>query len=366
MGNEIERRARFDFIRYANCWEDADILCDALMPAPGRRMMSIASGGDNSFALLAEGSEVVAADLSTAQLACVELKVAAIRVMSREEYLAFLGVTPGGNAGKIYRQLKTALSSSSREFWDNNTTVLDAGLVHGGKFERYFQTFRTRIIPLIHSRKTVADLFEQRTQAQRERFFDTRWNNLRWRALFQIFFSRWAMARLGRDPEFFRYVEGSVADRILTRARHALTVLPTHDNPWLDYILNGNFAMALPRYMRPGKYEAVKAGLDRLTWQQGPIQDVAEKDGRGFDGFNLSDIFEYMDPGLFKTIYGQLLASSRQGARLAYWNMLVPRSCPPDFRERVSYHEDLSKKLFQQDKAFFYSAFVVDEFNGDA
>ena len=32
-GKKIEERVRFDAIRYANCWEDADILMTALEPA---------------------------------------------------------------------------------------------------------------------------------------------------------------------------------------------------------------------------------------------------------------------------------------------------------------------------------------------
>ena len=75
----LEDRVAFDLIRYANCWEDADILCEALRPHPGTRILSIASAGDNTLALLAEGAEVVAADLSIAQLACVELRRAAFR-----------------------------------------------------------------------------------------------------------------------------------------------------------------------------------------------------------------------------------------------------------------------------------------------
>jgi len=75
----IQDRARFDLVRYANVWEDAWILREALRPAPGRRMLSIASAGDNAFALLAAGAEVVAADLSPAQIALVDLKRAAIR-----------------------------------------------------------------------------------------------------------------------------------------------------------------------------------------------------------------------------------------------------------------------------------------------
>ncbi|MGV2481690.1 UNVERIFIED_CONTAM: DUF3419 family protein, partial [Salmonella enterica subsp. enterica serovar Weltevreden] len=39
----------FNLIRYANCWEDADILSEALDIPTGKRILSIASAGDNSF-----------------------------------------------------------------------------------------------------------------------------------------------------------------------------------------------------------------------------------------------------------------------------------------------------------------------------
>ena len=106
MSPSIEDRARFDFIRYANCWEDADVLCQALEPRAGKRLLSIASGGDNSFALLAAGAEVVAADLSPAQLALVELKSMAIRRLDRSETLAFLGLADGEERLATYQRLR--------------------------------------------------------------------------------------------------------------------------------------------------------------------------------------------------------------------------------------------------------------------
>ena len=33
--DEIQNRAAFDRVRYANCWEDADILCEALAVQKG-------------------------------------------------------------------------------------------------------------------------------------------------------------------------------------------------------------------------------------------------------------------------------------------------------------------------------------------
>src|SRR5215470_695347 len=117
MTERIESRARFDLIRYANVWEDADVLVAALRPGPGKRMLSIASAGDNAFALLAAGAEVVAADLSPAQLALVELKRAAVRRLGHREALAFLGILPSPDRRPVYEELEHDLPDQAREFW---------------------------------------------------------------------------------------------------------------------------------------------------------------------------------------------------------------------------------------------------------
>ena len=43
MGTEIAARADFSIIRYAQCWEDADVLLAALDVQPGEVCLSIAS-----------------------------------------------------------------------------------------------------------------------------------------------------------------------------------------------------------------------------------------------------------------------------------------------------------------------------------
>ena len=152
----------------------------------------------------------------------------------------------------------------------------------------------------------------------------------------------------------------SVLGRILGRAEHALAGLPTHDNPYLEYILTGNFARALPPYLERDRIERVRAGLDRLTLFEGPAQEAPGE----FDGFNLSDIFEYMPPDLAESVYGRLLDKARPGARLAYWNMLAPRSCPEKYQPRVKALDEPGARLLKQDRAFFYRRFVVEEVRG--
>jgi S-adenosylmethionine-diacylglycerol 3-amino-3-carboxypropyl transferase len=366
---QIAQRADFGIIRYANLWEDADVLCAALAPAPGKRMLSIASAGDNALALAAAGAEVVAADLSPAQLACVELRLAALGRLDYDDVLRFFGVAageprPDQRRTATYRQLRSELSPAARDFWDAHEPEIVGGFIHAGKFESYFRLFRRRVLPLVHRRRTIEELLAEKSLAAQHEFYERRWNNRRWRWMFRIFFSRTVMGRKGRDPEFFRYVEGSVSDRILARTRYALTELPTSTNPYLRYILTGNYdpACALPRYLRPENFDKVREGAGRVRVYHGPI-DAAAGDlaGAGWDGFNLSDIFEYLGPGLSRDVYGKLLAHARPGARLAYWNMLVPRRRPEEFADRVRSLDALAAEQFARDLAFFYSALVVEE-----
>lgn len=360
--DSIENRAKFDIVRYANCWEDADILVSALQPGTGKRFLSIASSGDNTLSLIAEGADVVAADLSTAQLACLELRCAAFRNLEYDDTLAFLGVTQSQQRMRTFQSLRHDLSTAAVAFWDRHRDAIYSGVIHMGKFENYFRVFRKRVLPLIHNRSTVARMLEPKGKSERLRFWNASWNNLRWRALLRLFFSRFLMARMGRDPEFFRYVTGSISDQIQRRARYAIVDLAPDQNPYLQYIAVGNYSTALPRYLRSEHYEAIRSGLDRLTIFRGPIEQAAATHGEGrFDGFNLSDIFEYVNEQTSSRVYGELLKHAKPSARLAYWNTFVPRSCPRDFADHVRPLDQLSADLFAQDKAFFYNHFQVDE-----
>ncbi len=78
--SQIAGKARFDDIRYAQLWEDADVLVAGLDTRAGATLVSICSAGDNALAMLTlDPAKVVVVDLSTAQIACLTLRMAAIR-----------------------------------------------------------------------------------------------------------------------------------------------------------------------------------------------------------------------------------------------------------------------------------------------
>jgi S-adenosylmethionine-diacylglycerol 3-amino-3-carboxypropyl transferase len=356
----IRERAAFDFIRYASVWEDGDVLCEALAPvARGGRLLSIASAGDNALALLTlDPAEVVAVDLSEAQLACLDLRIAAFRLLDHGERLELLGVRPSARRLDLYRRVREPLGDRGRRFWDAHPELIQAGPVHAGKFERYLRAFRRWVLPLVHSADTIQALAALDAPESQERFYGTRWDTWRWRLLFRMFFSRTVMGRLGRDPEFFAHVEGSVGHRILERTRHALTEIPLRTNPWFQYIMTGNFPEhALPPYLRVEHEAAIRGRIDRIQVVHGTAERA---DGR-VDGFNLSDIFEYMSVAESERAYGALVERARCGARLVYWNMLAPRRRPDGLAGRVRELETLARELHAKDRAWFYGWLRVDE-----
>jgi S-adenosylmethionine-diacylglycerol 3-amino-3-carboxypropyl transferase len=360
----MNRPASFRFVRYASVWEDADVLCDALSPvAAGGRLFSIASAGDNALALLTlDPREVVAVDWSLPQLACLELRVAAFRELNWQQLLAFLGVLEDNERAVAYSRVRASLSQPTRDFWDARLEAIGRGIIHHGRFENYFRLFRRCVLPLIHSQRTIAELCAAKSLPEQRAFYASRWDNWRWRTVFSLFFSRFALGRLGRDPAFFEHVEGSVASRILERTRYALTELPVESNPYFCYIMTGNYSLAaLPRYLREEHFASIRDRLTRLHWLQG---DVEAADGV-FDGYNLSDIFEYMTTEQARTCYGGLVARARSGTRLVYWNMLAPRACPKDEPRIRPLHAE-AERLHAQDRAWFYSRLHVDEVVGGA
>src|SRR3954453_13410596 len=147
MTSEVAAKADFSGIRYAQCWEDADVLLGGLDVHPGDVCLSIASAGDNSLALLTrQPARVIALDLSLAQLACVELRVAAYRELTHAELLELIGSTPSRRRLALYQRCRPLLTSAARNFWDAHPGDVVAGVGGAGKFERYFGKFRRYIL----------------------------------------------------------------------------------------------------------------------------------------------------------------------------------------------------------------------------
>lgn len=358
--NQLTERVNFDIIRYANCWEDPDVLLSGLSPSPGSRILSIGSAGDNSFSLLTTDPEiVVAVDVSMVQLFLVELKKCCFQNLEWEETLAFLGFTPSETREKSFRLLKHQLGSEARAYWESNLALVRQGVIHQGKFEKYFQLFSRKILPFIHSKKLVEVLLAPKTAGEQQDFYSRKWNTWRWRLLFRVFFSNYVMGKYGRDPEFTKHVQGSVSQYIFEKAARHLRSAAAQDNFILRYTLTGNFGALLPHYLQKENYPVIRSETGRLHLVQGFAQDTTRQFGK-FHCMNLSNIFEYMDTEMFTRVAAQLAEGLQQGGKLAYWNLMVPRRISEVIPD-VQYCRAVSERLTENDRGFFYKEFILDQ-----
>ena len=358
------KNVKHDYIRYANCWEDADVLLNALNVQSTDKVLSIASAGDNSFSLLSKGPKmVVSVDINPTQLNLVELKKAAFKALNYDEFVAFLGFEPSTTRLETYKKVKMFLSEELNEFWSRREDEIENGIIYAGKFERYFELFRTRILPLIHTKKRIQRLFETKTAEEQRVFYEKKWNNWRWRLLFKLFFSKFVMGKFGRDPAFLKEVEVPVAEFINGQAARHLSSVHCQTNYFLHLIMKGNFQIASnensrPHFARRENFESIKNNIDNLIVHNGLAESAFQEYGT-FSKFNLSNIFEYMNPELFLSVANNLTENGVKNARYAYWNLMVPR----ELNNAIPLLEADEKLNIEQriiDKGFFYKGINID------
>jgi len=379
-------------IGYANCWEDARILQQALEPQPGHRILSIASGGCNSLALLAsDPAEVVVVDMNLRQLQVLELKMAAIAHLDHEDKLALLGEGGEHRRLQLYRSVRPALSPDARQFFDDHPDILRTGLLGAGHLERYMLAFG-RLLRLGLGRDFVHDFVRLEHPEEQARRFAAHWQGLAWRTLFRVFFSRTVLER-AKDPAHFREVTGdALGDRLRARAEHILTALPMRENPYMRLILEGTFGedesglpfylskaaqpmrenpymrlilegtfgedeSGLPFYLSKAAQPILASRLDRITPRHGTL--VEALNAGPFDRFNLSNIFDWMPEGEVRAVHATLGTAATPGARLCWWNTLLTRRMPdlPDLEAM----DDLAEHLLRKDR-FIYANFRIGRF----
>ncbi len=343
----------FSIIRYANCWEDADLLLDALDVKENGRILSIASAGDNSFAFLAQdGVQVMAVDISAVQIALCEFKKTAIQHLNRNEYLQLIGYAPCDNRKALINRIKENTNDNVKLFIQQNTEILKNGIGYEGKFEKYFVKFRKYILPLVHNKKTIEAFFVLKDEAAQIQFYNRKWNTIIWRWLLKLFFSKLVLGRIGRDPEMLKEVEINVGSYIKERAHEHLQSTASQHNYLLQMMLLGKFTNSVPFYLREANYNKIQSNIQHITFFKGEIKDAPLLQNKPYNYANLSNIFEYMNTATFEHMADILNSKLDNGAAIAYWNLMVNRDLA-QFNE-FSKAELITKKI---DNGFFYRNF---------
>lgn len=353
-------------IVYSQCWEDPRTAAGALALRGEDDLLVVTSGGCNALALTLEGPRTITAvDLNPAQSHLLELKIAGIRALDHASLLAFVGARPCDDRVALYMDaVRALLPEAARAFWDRRNGAIAAGVLHVGRFERYLALFRRFVLPLMHGHAAVEQLLALASLEEQRRFYDRVWNGRRWRALFVLFFGRALQTRVGRHPEFFRFVDTRAVGRhYRERARHALVELPIADNYFVEYILTGGYRTdaRMPPYLCASTYARLRASVDRIRVVTADVGSFLAATAPGsYSAFSFSDVFEWMSPREHEAILREMVRAARPAARICYYENLVVRRAPACLRDVLEADEVVAERLHRQDRSFLYRAVVVE------
>jgi ubiquinone/menaquinone biosynthesis C-methylase UbiE len=135
----IEKRT----IIYNISWEDPRVERELLQLGPKDVVLTISSAGCNVLDYLIEGPKaIVACDYNSAQLACLELKLACIKYGTYEEFWKIWAESCDTTFQRVYHgrgglrdqilKSKTTTSKATVEFWDANQNIFKDNIMFAG------------------------------------------------------------------------------------------------------------------------------------------------------------------------------------------------------------------------------------------
>jgi S-adenosylmethionine-diacylglycerol 3-amino-3-carboxypropyl transferase len=353
------RSAASDRLFFAQVREDPVVELQALALRPEDSVVVVSSGGCTALSLLGAGPRAVAAvDVNTNQNHLVELKAAAIAGLDRDEAMRFIGAWPADAAWRrrTYASLRDRLGAPARAYWDGHTAALGRGLLEAGVSERFLRLIVAATRHLVHSPRVFEALFAATTLAEQRAFYDSTWNNRRWRAAMRLLVNR-ATFHKTFHSDFMEHVEDRDLSRHFRRLiEHVLTEVPIADNYFFREMLLGSYAVdspgALPPYLQPEPMAAVGASLDRLTLVDGTVTEHLQTcSDRSIDAFALSNIVEWVDgPGL-DALFDEVVRTARPGARAVFRNFLGWTRVPDRHRDVLVEDVALGERLIAGDRS---------------
>ena len=288
-----------------------------------------------------------------------ELKLQSSKVLSHEQYLEFLGVRDSKKRADYYNQVSELLSEDACSWFVNNMRVVEDGIIHSGKFEKYLNGFRKYLLPLVHSKQTVSRFVNQSSLQDQINFYDTVWNTWRWKFFFNVATNSFLLRKYARQT-------GTTANQTdessyLRQLEQLIYRNHLKTNYYLCYALQGEYGESLPDYLLEKNYGKLQNGSpDAFEFNHEDLLSFLKNAPDNFlTKFNLSDVFEFLAEEKAIKIWKEIIRTSREGATVAYWCNQHEHTPPRKLELNIVRDAGLEDRLKGQDQLYFYRSFHI-------
>ncbi|MBH0239965.1 DUF3419 family protein [Methylobrevis albus] len=368
----------FSGLVYPQIWEDPAVDMEALDLAPGKRIVTIASGGCNVMNYLtASPAEIVAVDLNPAHVALLELKLAAVRRLPNyEAFFRFFGhADEKANTERYDRFIRDGLDDVSRRYWEGRgglrgrrINLFARNIYKFGLLGRFIGA--VHLVARVHGKNPRKMLAATSMDEQRRLFdetlapvFDRRL--VRWLCRMPV-----SLYGLGIPPAQFAYLfassNGDMAGLLRKRLEKLACDFPLEDNyfAWQAFTrgYDRTARRAVPPYLRREVYDTLRENADRVTVHHASLTELlAARPDRSLDGFVLLDAQDWMTAAQMTALWQQITRTAAPGARVIFRTAgeasPLPENLPPSTLAEWRYDPVESLRLGARDRSSIYGGF---------
>jgi S-adenosylmethionine-diacylglycerol 3-amino-3-carboxypropyl transferase len=347
---------------------------------PHHHVVAIASGGCNVLSYLtADPARITAVDLNRAHVALLNLKIAGLRALSSwDDYYRFFGDADERHNARLYKdQLRPALDSATRAFWDGRTLT-------GRRRFKHFSRNIYRLGLLGHFigaghlvarayGRDLSGLLEARSLAEQRVFFDSEIA-----PLFDKRMVKWLTGRraslfgLGIPPAQYEALAGGARMPEVLRARleRLACGFPLRDNYFAWQAFGRAYAPGasgpLPPYLDRRNFARLRQRAARIDVRQASLTATLEAVAPGsVDRVVLLDAQDWMTDRQLDELWQAITAAARPGARVIFRtageSTILPGRVAPHILGQWTYLEERSRELCRRDRSAIYGGFHIYE-----
>jgi len=339
-------------LQYSCCNEDTRTEIEALEVA-GRRVLCVAAAGERAFGLLlGDPREVVAIDRNPVQIHLGRLKLAAMRRLDREAYLAFIGITASPDRATTYRTIREDLPEPARRHWDDRPQDIAEGIHSVGRTERSI----ARIAPVLR-RVLAADVARLRactTLDEQRQVASALFRRLPVRVVLALIFNPVSGRLLLRDPVYYGEGRRAAASYLRDRLVTTLTHYRFDECFILSLFLDGHLrnSRSLPVDLAEDTYSIVRPRLDRVRFETSCISDyLARQPAGSVDAFSLSDLGGYLTIEEFGLLLDRVQRAASDAATVCIREYISTPTARATWPATLVRRGDLERRLDRTDRS---------------
>jgi S-adenosylmethionine-diacylglycerol 3-amino-3-carboxypropyl transferase len=374
----------FQGILYNQIWEDPEVDRQALQLDKNSKVIAISSGGCNALNYLIDAPQKISmVDIQYNHLQIAKMRFYALKYLpTYEDLLQFFGIGKGKeNIQRFYDHIFPNLTKEEKDYWESPLKQLwkkfpkRISIFQDGFYSSSKASLAGRMIfPILGIKKSRIETFLHlnNTDAQKNLFDSQILPTIqkRWRHLFFKIPSLCAF--LGVHPNQIEILQKetnlSLKELFIQRVRQSLTDTPCETNyfAWQVFLSRYNLENqnALPLYLQKTNYNLLKSLANHNVCDytySSILTKLAEAKPGDYNRFVLLDAQEWMNQQDITQLWSHIIRVGGPGARIIFRtgtvNSYLFDQIPSSLSQHLTYHEDLSKKLFQKDRLKVYGGF---------